>query len=131
MHLREERRTLQAGDDCDRVAAAMANPDDDVLEHPALGWWVAILAGLATNAVVAFDSGAYAWWCTHVTPVLSQGVVQAIFIAAIVTHVAEATYALRLAQRNGLGDRAGGWFVQTLLLGFPSLRLLRQRVHPS
>lgn len=107
----------------------MAKPNDDILEHPPLGWWVAILAGLAINAAVAFDSSAYAWWCTHVTAVLSQGLVQAIFIAAVVTHVAEATYALRLAQHRGHGNSAGGWFVQTLLLGFPSLRLLRRRVH--
>jgi hypothetical protein len=98
-----------------------------MIERPHIGWWVAILGGLGLNAAVAFDAGVYAWWCAHVTTVLPQGVVRAIFIAAVVTHVAEAAYAARLAQRSGLGDSAGGWFVQTLLLGFPSLRLLRRQ----
>jgi hypothetical protein len=118
---------LQGGSDCDRVTATMATRADAPIDRPPLGWWIAILAGLALNAAVAFDAGTYAWWCAHVTAALPQGVVQAIFIAAVLTHVGEATYALRLAQRSGLGSSAGGWFVQTLLLGFPSLRLLRQR----
>lgn len=98
-----------------------------MIERPHIGWWVAILGGLAINAAVGFDAGAYAWWCTHVTTALSQRLVRNIFIAAVLTHVIEAAYAARLAQRSGLGDRAGGWCVQTLLLGFPSLRLLRRR----
>jgi hypothetical protein len=101
-----------------------------MVERPQIGWWIAILGGLAMNAYVAFDGGAYAWWCGHVTTVLPQGLLQTVFIAAVLTHVAEATYAARLAQRSGLGNSAAGWFVQTLLLGFPSLRLLRRRTQP-
>ncbi len=96
-----------------------------MIERPHIGWWVAILGGLAFNAVVGFDAGAYAWWCAHVTTALSQPLVRNIFIAAVAAHIAEATYAARLAQRAG--DSVPGWFVQTLLLGFPSLRLLRRR----
>lgn len=106
----------------------MAAHNDDRVERPYIGWWVSIIAGLTVNAVIAFHADAYAWWCTHVTTVLPQRLVQTIFIAAVLTHVAEATYALRLAQRRGLRNSAAGWCAQTLLLGFPSLRLLRQRV---
>ena len=118
---------MQGGGTCDRVVAALLAAHDDMIDRPHIGWWIAILGWLGINAIVAFDASAYAWWCTHVTAVIPQGLVQAIFIAAVLAHVGEATYAARLAQRSGLGSSASGWFVQTLLLGFPSLRLLRQR----
>jgi hypothetical protein len=105
--------------------------DGDTIDRPPVGWWVAILGGLALNGAVAFDAGAYAWWCAHITTALSQGAVQAIFVAAVLTHVAEAVYAVRMARRSGIGAHTGGWFVQTLLLGFPSLRLLHRRMQES
>jgi hypothetical protein len=62
-----------------------------------------------------------------VTAGISQGRLRIIFVAAVLTHVAEAGYAWRLAQRAGLVTSAGGWAVQTFTLGFPSLRLLGRR----
>jgi len=102
-----------------------------MIERPHISWWVAILGGLAINAAVGLDAGAYAWWCTHVTTALPQPLVRNIFIAAVLTHLVEAAYAARLAKRSGFGNCAGGWFAQTLLLGFPSLRLLRRRTQAS
>lgn len=98
-----------------------------MVDRPHWSWWLAIGGGLCLNALVAFSPAAYETWCRLVTPALSRGVVQAIFVAAAVTHVAEALHASRLARAAGIGD-ASGWFWQTLVLGFPSLRLLRRRV---
>lgn len=86
-----------------------------------------MLGGLGTLGVLAFDAGAYATWCAHATAGLAQGRLRIIFVAAVLTHAAEARYAWRLARRAGLETSARGWAVQTFLLGFPSLRLLRQR----
>ena len=86
-----------------------------------------MLGGLGTLGVLAFDAGAYATWCAHLAAGLSQGWLRIIFVAALLTHAAEAASALRLARRAGLATSAGGWAVQTFVLGFPSLRLLRRR----
>jgi hypothetical protein len=97
------------------------------IDRPHLGWWIAVLGGMVLLAVLAFDAGAYAAWCANVTTVLRQQLLQGIFVAALATHIAEAVYAFRLASRGGLRETAFGWFLQTFLLGYPSLRLLRRR----
>jgi hypothetical protein len=97
------------------------------IDRPHLGWWVTVLGGMVLLAVLAFDAGAYAAWCANVTTALPQRLLQGIFIAALATHIAEAVYAFRWASRSGLRENAGGWFLQTFLLGYPSLRLLRRR----
>jgi len=98
------------------------------VDRPHLGWWLAVVGGMAVLAGLAFDAAAYAWWCTHLTAVFPQRLLRTIFVAAVVTHLVEACYAARLAQRSGLGGAAAGWFVQTMILGYPSLGLLRARV---
>jgi hypothetical protein len=95
--------------------------------RPHLGWWITVLSGMVLLAVLAFDAGAYAAWCANVTTVLPQRLLQGIFIAALATHIGEAAYAFRLASRCSLRENAFGWFLQTFLLGYPSLRLLRRR----
>jgi hypothetical protein len=75
-------------------------------------------------AVLAFDARSYTLWSRHVTSALPQGLLSGIFIAAVVTHLLEALYAWRLAQRHGLTRSAAGWALQTFLLGYPSLRML-------
>ncbi|MFN8544066.1 MAG: DUF4499 domain-containing protein [Candidatus Binatia bacterium] len=100
----------------------------DTVERPALGWWLAITGGMGGLAFLALDPGAYAWWTEHVTAAFSRGLLEWILVLAIVIHVGEALVARRLARENGLGSSAGGWFWQTLLLGFPSLTLLRRRI---
>jgi hypothetical protein len=70
-------------------------------------WWVTNFGGLVVNGIVASRSRSK----------LTRG----IFAVAVVTHVAEAAYAYRVAQREGLGDDAVKWGLQTLGVGFPSL----------
>jgi hypothetical protein len=98
-----------------------------MVDRPHWGWWLAIGGGLALNALVAFSPAAYDAWCRLVTPALSRAVVQAIFMAAALTHLGEALHARRLAHAAGLPNPTG-WFWQTLALGCPSLGLLRRRV---
>ena len=100
---------------------------DDRIERPHAGWWVAVLGGLGSLAVVALDPGAYAAWSRSVTPALSQPLLQLALAIALLLHVGEALYARRLAQRAGFERSASGWFWQTLAVGFPSLRLIRRR----
>jgi hypothetical protein len=97
------------------------------VDRPHVGWWVTVLSGMVLLAVLAFDAGAYAAWCADVTTLLPQRLLQGIFIAALATHIGEAAYAFRLASRSGFRENASGWCLQTFLLGYPSLRLLRRR----
>jgi hypothetical protein len=53
---------------------------------------------------------------------------QALLIATAVVHAAEALAAGRMAKRRGLAP--GGWRLQTLVVGFPSLRSLRRSTRP-
>lgn len=73
-------------------------------------WWVSNFGGLVVNGVVAARRK------SRVTRVL--------FAAAVATHVVEAAYAFRVARREGLGDDAWKWGLQTLGVGFPSLLAL-------
>ena len=52
--------------------------------------------------------------------------IQVIYHSAIIVHVGEAIYSLHVAKSKGITDSATRlkWFLQTLLLGFGSLRLL-------
>jgi len=63
----------------------------------------------------------------YVTTALSREVAAVIFVGAYLVHVGEALYARALARRAGLRASANAWALQTFLLGFPSLRLLRAR----
>lgn len=70
-------------------------------------WWVTNLGGLVVNGIMAARS--------------RSRIKRAVFAAAVVTHVVEAGYAYRVARREGLGDDAAMWGLQTLGVGFPSL----------
>jgi len=100
-------------------------------ERPSVGWSVAVVVGLGVLAVVAFSGGAYGWWAGHVTTALPQGLLQAVFAGAVVTHLGEALYALTLVRRLGLDAERARWFWQTFLLGFPSLGILVRRARAS
>ncbi|MBO6939229.1 MAG: NAD-dependent epimerase/dehydratase family protein [Deltaproteobacteria bacterium] len=102
----------------------MASED---VERPAVGWQVAVLGGLGLLFALAFVPEAYAFWRRNVGPMLPRRVLQGIAAAAIAAHVGEATYAYKLAKREGMAS-AGRWAWQTLLFGYPSLRLLKRRV---
>jgi hypothetical protein len=82
---------------------------------------------MATLGVLAFNDGGLAWWRAHLFPLPRQWVLVAGFGVAVGLHVGEALYAYGLAARSGEQALARAWAVQTLLLGYPSLRLLRAR----
>jgi len=94
-------------------------------ERPHVGWWIAILSGMTLLGVLAFSSGAYAVWARLAGSWLPQAAMRWIFYVACALHVGEASYAVALARRLALP--VARWGTQTLLLGFPSLRLLIQR----
>ena len=98
------------------------------VERPALGWWVAILAGMTSLGLVAFNPRAWRWWTRNVTGAVPRGAFRSLFWAAVATHVAEGSVAVRVAERDGRHAAALGWGAQTFLLGFPSLGLLRGAV---
>jgi hypothetical protein len=75
-------------------------------------WWVSNFGGLVVNGVVATRK--------------RSKLMGLVFGAAVATHVAEAVYAYRVAQREGLGDDAWKWGLQTLGVGFPSLLALHE-----
>ena len=97
------------------------------VDRPHIGWWLIIIAGMTTLGVLAFDSVALAWWTSHLFWLPPQALLIAGFVAAVATHVAEAAYAFRLAKGGVAPAAAVGWTLQTLTLGYPSLRLLKQR----
>jgi hypothetical protein len=75
-------------------------------------WWVSNFGGLVVNGVVAARR--------------KSTLTRAVFAAAVVTHVVEAVYAYRIAQREDLADDAWKWGLQTLAVGFPSLIALHE-----
>lgn len=103
------------------------SPHADVVDRPGLAWWVAILGGLGLTGVLGVHPGAYGLWERYVTGALPQPLLLAIFAVSYAIHLGEALYARRLARQSGLHASANGWALQTFLLGFPSLRLLRAR----
>ena len=96
------------------------------VDRPAVGWCLAIGSGLGLLFLLAYSSTAYAAWRTSVGPMLPQPVLRGIALGAIGLHVGEAAYAFSAARRNGLNASAWSW--QTLLVGYPSLRLLLRRI---
>ncbi|MBX3251024.1 MAG: NAD-dependent epimerase/dehydratase family protein [Myxococcales bacterium] len=92
------------------------------VRRPHWGWWLAILPGLALTFALAFSPTAYAAFTAHV-PLFPRSVVIGIALAALAAHVGEAAFAFTKAKRAGL-PTAAGWGLQTLALGYPSLRLL-------
>lgn len=93
------------------------------VRRPHIGWWIAVLGGLGLLFVLTFSAGAYAWWTENLTPMFPPIVLYWISAIAIALHVGEGLYAWHRARQAGL-PTAGGWFRQTLTLGYPSLRLL-------
>lgn len=56
----------------------------------------------------------------------SQWGLHVLFVSSVIAHVAEALYAWNIAKRVDSAN-SKGWFWQTLLVGYPSLRLLKRR----
>jgi hypothetical protein len=97
--------------------------ETDVVERPALGWWIAVGGGLGLLFFLAFTPAG------RLFPLLPRPLLRTIALIAIALHVGEAVYARKLAKEAGLD--VNGWTLQTLLLGYPSLRLLLKRVRSA
>jgi hypothetical protein len=82
---------------------------------------------MVTLGVLAFSPAALAWWTAHLFWLPPAAVLVAVFTVAVALHVGEAVYAFRLARGGVAPDSAVGWMLQTLTLGYPSLRLLLRR----
>ena len=96
--------------------------------HPL--WWISIFGGLGLLFTLTFSSAAYAWWVANLTPMFPVVVLQWISAGAIALHVGEGLYAYLRAKGAGL-PTAAGWGLQTLMLGYPSMRLLLREVRPA
>lgn len=90
--------------------------------RPHLAWWLAIFGGLGLTFALALSQTAYDAF-TSVVPLFSRAVVRAIAVGALAAHVGEGLYAYARAKTAKL-PTAAGWGWQTLMLGYPSLRLL-------
>ena len=82
---------------------------------------------MTLTALLGFSEPVYqTWFGLFGAP--PRWVFSSIFGAALAAHAAEATYAHRRA--DGGGENPNGWWFQTLLLGYPSLRLLLAKTPP-
>lgn len=112
--------------------------NDDFFEFSAVVWVVSIMMGLVLLAIAAFadahqlQAGDYSvlmqgvYWLA-VSIFQSQPNLQIVFYSAAAIHVAESIVALAYAVRIGCKNTMAMWWLQTLLFGYPSLRLLLRR----
>ena len=106
--------------------AAESPPDDPSdFSSPALLWWVSIPLGMGLTGALALSAGAHALMPAPMGAILTPTVMRIIFVVAVGLHVLEGSYAMSRAKMRGLP--AAAWGAQTLLLGYPSLRLLLRR----
>ncbi len=93
--------------------------------RPSWLWFLLLDGGIVVLARLVFSDGAY-----RRAADLSQGALpprnalRVLLGATAVIHVTEAVAAGRMARRRGLP--AGGWRLQTFVVGFPSLLALRR-----
>jgi len=98
------------------------------LETPAPGWFVLLDGSLGLLAVLALSPRVHAAGRRRI-PLPPPWALRRLLLAALALHLAEGAVAGHLARRRGLAP--GPWTVQTLIVGFPSLRKLRALGHPS
>jgi hypothetical protein len=101
-----------------------AAPPHDRFERATPLWYLAIDGGLATTAAMAMSSSVYDAIAAKV-PVPPRKVTQAIWYGSIVVHIAEATYAYRVAKAAGMHRSAARWAAETMIVGFPSILKLQ------
>jgi|SRR5271165_4660898 len=93
------------------------------LETPATGWFILLDGSLTLLAVLALSRRAHAAAVRQV-PLPPRWALRRLLVLALALHVAEGAAAARLARRRGLDPAP--WALQTLVVGFPSLRKLRR-----
>jgi hypothetical protein len=103
----------------------MANPKETGVVRPSLFWFLLLDGGIVVLLRLAFNRSAYDRALdvsgNRLPP---REVLYSLVAATAVIHVGEALAAGRMARRRGLSPR--GWRLQTLVVGFPSLRALRR-----
>ena len=93
--------------------------------RPSLLWFLLLDGGIVVLARLALNRTAY-----DQATEMSDGrlppreVLQVMLVGTAVIHAGEALVSGRMARRRGLSPR--GWRLQTLIVGFPSLRALRR-----
>ena len=93
--------------------------------RPNWAWFALLDGGMASLVVLSAVGGAYDAVTRHrPVPLPPRRALRAILAGAVMIHVTEAVAAGRRARRRGLPVR--GWVLQTLAVGFPSLRALRR-----
>jgi hypothetical protein len=98
------------------------------VDRPPARAWAGVLGGMTTFGVVAFNDGVWRRWFAAV-PWLPRWLYQASFATAVAEHVRKAAVANRLAKDAAMDPQLrAAWTRQTLVLGFPSLRLLQRQL---
>jgi hypothetical protein len=95
--------------------------------RPSWGWFALLDGGIIALIVLAATPEAHQAVSNSVpAPVTlpSQRACRQLLIGTAVIHAAESMMAGRMARRRGLTPN--GWRLQTLVVGFPSLRALRR-----
>ena len=105
-------------------------------QFAAFFWWPLILSGMIILYYFAFFeySNTTQSWKAILDPLRaislaifkSEYMLRVVWRCAITAHFCEAMYAVNVCIDIGC-LKLGSWFVQTLLLGYPSLRLLLKR----
>ncbi|XP_062521924.1 uncharacterized protein LOC134196722 [Corticium candelabrum] len=106
----------------------------DYFEVPHIGWWLLIFGGLLLNWLVGYKSDVIPYdYILVVGPGLKylgdnhSQLLQRIFIVALIIHVFEGAYGYTLAKRKKLSSTSIlKWSLQSFVLGFPSLMVLRR-----
>jgi hypothetical protein len=103
----------------------MAKSKRSGVVRPSLFWFLLLDGGIVLLTRLALSKPAYDRGREVSGDRLPpREVLQAMLAGTVVIHVAESVAAGRMARRRGLSPR--GWRLQTLIVGFPSLRALRR-----
>jgi hypothetical protein len=93
--------------------------------RPHWGWFALLDGGIVALTILATSPKAHEAVSEAVpVPLPSHQACRQMLVGTAVIHAAESVVAGRMARRRGLAP--GGWRRQTLLVGFPSLRVLRR-----
>lgn len=103
---------------------------------PALSWFL-VLFGMWLSYVCSMDDGAALPYPLLMDPLKALGLflfrsesgLRAVFWVALLAHIVEGGFAVKWAQELAPKDTQyiAFWFVQTALLGFPSLRIIMKQ----
>jgi hypothetical protein len=103
----------------------MARAKRSAVVRPSWFWFLLLDGGIVVLTKLAVSKTAYDKVDEMTGDALPpRETLQAMLIGTAVVHAAEAVAAGRMAKRRGLAP--GGWRLQTLIVGFPSLRALRR-----